>query len=199
MYFIQNVLISDEVMEANFHCDVAVCKGACCWEGDFGAPLEEHEIDILSNILEDIKPYLSPAGIEVLEAVGPAIYYDDMQKMGTPLYNGGPCAYLSIDQNGIAQCGIERAWADGKTTYQKPISCHLYPLRILATGTDMEAINYDQWSICAPACKKGNAEQVSLVRFAKDALIRKYGVSFYEELEAAADRHLEIQAGQLKP
>lgn len=199
MYFIQNVLISDEVMEANFHCNVAACKGACCWEGDFGAPLDQDEIKILSHILEDIKPFLSPAGIEVLEAVGPAVYYDDMQKMGTPLYNSGPCAYLSIDPKGIAQCGIEKAWEAGVITFRKPISCHLYPLRILASGTDMEAINYDRWSICAPACKKGDAEQVSLISFAKEALIRKYGVSFYEELEAASDRHRETQKGQLKP
>lgn len=192
MYFIQDVLVSDGVLEARFACNIGVCKGACCWEGDFGAPLDPEEVETLSKIYKDVKPFLSPAGIGAIEAMGPTVFYPEMDKMGTPLIDGGPCAYLVFEPSGVAHCGIEKAWLAGKTDFQKPISCHLYPIRVLEhPAQSFEAINYDQWDICSAACSKGQKEGIPLITFAKDALIRRYGEDFYNELSAAAERHVE--------
>jgi len=192
MYFIQDVLVSDEVLEARFACDIGACKGACCWEGDFGAPLDAEEVEILENIFSQVRPYLDPAGIQVLEKEGTAVHYPELGKMGTPLVEGGPCAYLAFDPDGTAHCGIEKAWAAGATTFRKPISCHLYPIRVLDhPGGAFEALNYDRWSICAGACARAEREGISLVDFAREALVRKYGEAFHEELRAARENHLK--------
>ncbi len=186
MIIVQDKLVSDDVVEENFICNLSACKGACCWEGDYGAPLEDAELAILDSIYEDVKPFLSPAGIAVIEATGKHAWYNGMGN-GTPLIDGGPCAYLTYDVLGIASCGIERAWQAGATHFRKPISCHLYPIRISvfdATGT--EAINYDRWDICSAACTLGDKEQVPVYQFLKEALIRKFGEDFYEELDGAA-------------
>ena len=186
MLIIQDKLVSDDVVEENFICNLSACKGACCWEGDYGAPVEDSELAILDAIYEDVKPFLSPAGIAVIEAQGKHAWYNGMGH-GTPLIDGGPCAYLTYDALGIASCGIERAWYAGATHFKKPISCHLYPIRINkfdATGT--EALNYDRWEICSAACELGDKEKVPVYQFLKEALIRKFGEDFYEELDGAA-------------
>lgn len=191
MYFIKDVLVSDGVLEAQFACNIGACKGACCWEGDFGAPLDPAEVDTLAAIFNDVKPFLSLDGISAIESMGTSVYYPDMGKAGTPLIDGGPCAYLVFEPSGVAHCGIEKAWRAGMVDFQKPISCHLYPIRVLEhPAQSFEAINYDQWDICSAACSKGQKEGISLISFAKDALIRKYGADFYDELVAAANKHL---------
>lgn len=187
MIIVQDKLVSDEVVERKFICNLSACKGACCWEGDFGAPLEKEELPILESIQEKIRPFLSPAGVTALEAQGPHVWFEGMDDYGTPLIDGGPCAYMTYDALGVAQCGIEMAWKAGEIDFQKPISCHLYPIRVSKFESfGSEALNYDQWDICSAACTLGEKEQVPVYQFLKSAIIRKFGADFYEELDGAA-------------
>jgi len=191
MLIVNNVLVSDDVLEKHFSCNLDACKGACCWEGDWGAPLESQELDILDQIFDQIKPFLSNEGLKAIRKQGKYTYYEEPDEYGTPLLKNGACAYLTKNEQGIYQCGIEQAYLAGATDYHKPISCHLYPIRVESKPEHhFEALNYDKWSICSAACKKGKKEDIRVFEFAKDALIRKYGEQFYEELEAAA-RHME--------
>lgn len=188
MIIVQDKLVSDDVVEQQFICNLSACKGACCWEGDFGAPLEAAERPVLEAIYEKVKPFLSPAGIAALEAQGASVWYEGMESYGTPLIDGGPCAYMTYDALGIAKCGIEQAWKAKMIDFQKPISCHLYPIRVEKLDDfGSEGLNYDQWDICSAACELGEKERVPVYVFLKDALIRKYGEDFYEELEGAAE------------
>lgn len=187
MIIVQDKLVSDDVVEEQFICDLNACKGACCWEGDYGAPLEEEEKAILEAIYPAVQPFLTAEGQAAIAAQGHYVWYDGMGDYGTPLINGAACAYLTHDELGIARCGIELAWRSGVVDFQKPISCHLYPIRVEkfeAFGS--EALNYDRWHICSAACTLGQKEQVPVYAFLKEALIRKYGRDFYEELEGAA-------------
>ena len=188
MLMIGDILVSDDVVEQQFICNLNACKGACCWEGDYGAPLEAEELRTLERIYDDIRPFLSPEGQAVIEAEGPYTYYEgDAQEFGTPLINNGACAYMTYDDNGIAQCGIERAYKAGATDFKKPVSCHLYPIRVVKLeGSGMEAMNYDRWDICSAACELGKAQQLPVYKFLKEAITRKYGEDFYEQLDAAA-------------
>ena len=187
MILVQDKLISDDVVEQHFVCNLSACKGACCWEGDAGAPLEDSELPVLRDIYERVKPFLSPAGIAAIEAQGTAVWFDNTENWGTPLIDNGPCAYMSYDALGIAQCGIERACKAGVVDFLKPISCHLYPIRVERNEeVGFEALNYDHWDICSAACTLGDKLQVPVYQFVKNALVRKYGEEFYEELEAAA-------------
>jgi len=186
MIIVQDKLVSDDVVQEQFICNLDACKGACCWEGDSGAPLEKAELTVLDEIFEAVKPYLSPAGIAAIEKQGKYIFYEEAKEWGTTLVDNGPCAYMTLE-NGVAQCGIERAWRDGKVEFRKPISCQLYPIRVEKNEeVGFEALNYDRWDICSAACEKGKKEQVAVYQFLKDAIIRKYGEDFYEELDAAA-------------
>lgn len=187
MIIIQDKIISVELIEEQFKCNLEACRGACCWEGDFGAPLETEELSTLEAIYPVIKPYLSPVGIAVIESTGYYTEYPEAGTWGTPLVENGACAYMTYDRNGIAQCGIERAYNEGGIDFKKPISCHLYPIRVRKEENNgFEALNYDRWDICSAACTRGKKEKMPVFRFAKEALIRKYGAEFYEELEAAS-------------
>lgn len=191
MLVIQEVLISDDIIEAQFLCNLQACKGACCWEGDWGAPLETEELQTLERIYEDVKPFLTRAGIAAIEANGPFTFFEDARDYGTTLQPDGACAYMTYDEQGVAKCGIEQAYLAGATDFKKPISCHLYPIRVHHNRKQgFEALNYDRWDICSAACERGRKEQLPLYRFVREALVRKYGEAFYEELDAAA-RHLE--------
>ncbi|MCB9285540.1 MAG: DUF3109 family protein [Lewinellaceae bacterium] len=189
MVMVQDILISDEVLQEAFVCNLEACKGACCWEGDYGAPLEPAELSTLAQIFEDIRPFLLPEAVERLQEEGLYAMYDgDMP--GTTLMPHGACAYMTYDESGIAQCGIERAFRAGATDFQKPISCHLYPIRVKKVEhVRFEALNYDRWDICKAACQLGKKLKVPVYQFLREPLIRKYGAGFYEELDAAA-RHL---------
>ena len=177
---IDNKLVSEDLLEENFVCDLNACKGACCVDGDTGAPLEEAELKILDEIYEQVKPYLTPQGIAELET-HKYVWEEEDKKWKTPLILNGPCAYVNYD-NGVAVCGIEKAYLEGKVSFQKPVSCHLYPVRI-SYFEDFEAVNYERWSICKAACKNGNKLKVPVFKFVKTALIRKYGEEFYKVLE----------------
>jgi len=173
-------LIGEEVLEKSFVCDLNACQGACCVEGDAGAPLLDDELHELDQAWSVVKPYLSKEGIEAIEAQGKYIEDWDGEYV-TPLIKGKECAY-TVFENGMALCGIEKAFNDGKTKFRKPISCHLYPIRIKSYES-FDAVNYDKWSICSAACVLGEQLKVPVFRFAKDALIRKYGQRWYDELE----------------
>jgi hypothetical protein len=187
MIIVQDILVSDDLVEQHFVCNLSACKGACCWEGDYGAPLEAAELSILEAIQEKVRPFLRPEGLAALDEQGPHQWYEGMSAHGTPLIDGGPCAYMTYDALGIAQCGIEMAWRAGEVDFQKPISCHLYPVRVdRFEHFDTEALNYDRWDICSAACTLGDKEKVPVYQFVKSALIRKYGQEFYDELDGAA-------------
>ncbi|ATL46802.1 hypothetical protein COR50_06210 [Chitinophaga caeni] len=191
MIVIDDKYISDELIEKNFVCNLTACKGACCVAGDCGAPLEASELDVLPQIYPIVKPYLRAEGIREIEKQG-FHTVDDEHGYVTPLVNGGICAYATIDDKGIVGCGIEQAFNDGKIDYKKPVSCHLYPIRI-TKYPGFEAVNYDRWDICKPACKNGNKLQVPVYRFLKNAIIRKYGEEFYEVLDKIAQNQHKDQ------
>ena len=149
-------------------------------EGDLGAPLGKDELEIMESIIEEVKPYLSEEGLAAIEAQGLYVYDED-KEYSTPTINGKECVYAIYDDEGILKCSIEQAFFDGKTTFRKPISCHLYPLRATAYE-EFEALNYDRWHICSPACELGDAMKMPIYRFVKDALVRKYGIDWYNGL-----------------
>ena len=189
MIIIEDVLINDEVVENQFLCNLKACKGACCWEGDWGAPLSREELQTLEHIYNDIKPFLSQEGIKAIEENGLYTFYSEPKEYGTTLLENGACAYMTYDKDGIAQCGIEQANKAGKTDFKKPLSCHLYPIRVKENRLQgFDTLNYDKWDICSAACSLGKKEQIPLYQFVKEALIRKYGNDFYEALDAAAKR-----------
>lgn len=189
MYVIDNILVSSEVTDKQFACDLNACKGACCWEGDFGAPLEPEELATLERIYPQVEPYLTTEGKAAIEDQG--LYTVNQQFGGhdTPLVDNRACAYMGLNAAGMAYCTIEKAHNDGKTDWKKPISCHLYPIRIKTKPeANFEALNYDRWDICSAACTRGKKEAVRVYEFAKDALIRKYGKEWYAALKAAVER-----------
>jgi hypothetical protein len=186
MVIVQDKLISDDVIQEQFLCQLDLCKGACCWEGDAGAPLEDEEMNTLLEIYDDIKPFLRPEGIKAIEEQG-LFVLQDKNEYGTTLINDRDCAYLTYEDNGIAKCGIEKAHEAGVIDFQKPVSCHLYPVRVYKNEeTGFEALNYDRWDICSDACSTGKKASLPVFRFVKNAIIRKYGTEFYDELEAMA-------------
>ncbi|HEY4652580.1 MAG TPA: DUF3109 family protein [Pontibacter sp.] len=180
MIVLQNTVISDDIRDNFFVCNLEKCKGACCIEGDLGAPLEEEELAILAENYEHIKPYMTGAGKQAIEEQG--LYVIDWEgDYSTPTIENRECAYALYDEKGILKCAIEQAYYDGKISWKKPISCHLYPIRITKYD-DFEALNYDRWSICAAACNFGQELGVRVYQFLKEPLIRKYGESWYNEL-----------------
>jgi len=191
MILIQDVIVSRDLVDEAFMCNLNACKGACCWEGDFGAPLETEELHTLERIYPEIKPLLSEAGIKVLEEEGLFVYYKENKDYGTPLIDGRACAYLTYDEKGIAKCGIEQAYRSGATDFIKPVSCHLYPIRVNENEKKgFTAINYDRWDICSAACEMGKKEKIPVYKFVKTGIIRKFRKEFFEELESAAN-HLQ--------
>jgi hypothetical protein len=179
----ENALISSQLADVCFCCDLDACKGACCVEGDAGAPITEEEISVLEDVIDLIKPFMSEKGLTVIDKIG-VFEYDNDGNFVTPLVNNRECAFV-VFENEIAFCAIEKAWKENAQPFRKPVSCHLYPIRI--TPYDgFDAINYHEWHICKPALKKGKELDLPLYRFTKDALIRKYGEdwynSFYENL-----------------
>lgn len=181
MFLIQHAVVSSEVADQYFVCDLLKCKGACCVEGDMGAPLDKEELPTITAIQEAVLPYLSEAGKAAIERQGPYVVDADGD-FSTPIIEGMECAYAIYDAKGILKCGIEQAHLDGKIAYRKPISCHLYPIRIQSMAEGYEAVNYERWSICSDACQHGKALQVPLYKFLKEPLIRKFGTPWYDEL-----------------
>lgn len=189
MFQIGKTIVSDELIEKDFVCNLSACKGACCIDGDAGAPVEEDEVQILEDIYEKVKPFLRPEGIASIEEQGTSIV-SDWGELETPLINGGACAYVTFTESGVASCGIEDAYNAGVVDFKKPISCHLYPARIKKYSS-FSAVNYHRWDICDAACTLGAELQVPVYKFLKDALTRKFGEEWYTELEKVAEENFK--------
>ena len=184
MFQIDKTIVSEEIISNDFVCNLSACKGACCIDGEAGAPLEESELSILESIYPSVKPYLRPEGLTAIEAQGVYIKGVDGD-WETPLIDGADCAYVIFDNKGVALCAIEKAYNEGKIDWKKPISCHLYPVRV-KQYSDFSAVNYHRWYICDNACSLGKELTVPVYKFFKEALIRKFGNQWYEELEEVA-------------
>lgn len=186
MIIIDNTIVSQDFLDAKFICDLPRCKGECCVAGDAGAPLEENEIGDIEDNLDAIKPYMRPEGIAVVEESG-VFDYDENGQFVTPLINDSECAFVVFHENGTAFCAIEKAYRAGKCSFHKPVSCHLYPVRLVEKNGFVH-VNYHQWSICVPAKRKGQKEGLPLHKFLKEPLIRRFGAQWYNQLEKEAGR-----------
>jgi hypothetical protein len=187
MIAIDNTLVSDQIIEEQFVCDLHKCKGACCEDGDAGAPLELNETEELDRSFEKLRPYLSKQGEESIEKNG-RYQYDRSFGWVTPTIEGKMCAYGFREGSGIIKCAIEQAWIEGKIGWKKPISCHLFPAKVeKSKNEELEYVNYEPREVlCQPACSLGKRLKMPVYVFLKEALIRKYGEEFYAGLEAAA-------------
>lgn len=184
MIIIQNTLVSEDILDAKFRCEFSECCGACCVEGDAGAPLEKSEIEILEREIEKIKPFMSVEGLNALSFSG--VYSCDLLgNLVTSLIHGKECVF-TIFENNVARCAIEKAFFEKEIGFQKPISCHLYPVRI-SRSSDYDTINVHQWSVCINGWKQGKGQKIYLYKYIRDALIRKYGAIWYRELEEVAE------------
>jgi hypothetical protein len=193
---IDNVLISDDVVEAKFVCDLHKCKGGCCEDGDAGAPLEKEEKKIIDEHFDVIKPYLTKEGLKEIERKGKYLYDTEFGWV-TPTINGKICAYGFRDKQGIIKCGIEQAYNDGKLDWKKPISCHLFPIRITKSKEYIN-VNYEPRDVlCSPGCALGKKLKLPVYQFLKESIIRKFGADFYEALHQVAIEHFE-EAGKKK-
>ena len=186
MFQLGKTLVSEDVIEKEFVCNLSACKGKCCIDGEAGAPLEEDELQILMDVYPHVKPLLRPEGISAIEDQGLFITSDGEYE--TPLINERDCAYVIFDEKDTAKCGIEEAFNQGLIDWKKPISCHLYPVRIMEYS-EFSAVNYHKWPICDDACVLGKELQVPVYKFVKEALIRKYGKDWYDELELVAQNY----------
>jgi hypothetical protein len=190
MIAIDNVLISDDVIEAKFVCDLHKCKGGCCEDGDSGAPLEKEEKKLLQENFDVIKPYLTKEGLREIERQGQFVYDREFGWV-TPTVDGAICAYGYRDQQGIIKCAIEQACNDGKTSWKKPISCHLYPIKI-SKRKEYTNVNYEPRDVlCKPACALGKKLKLPVYQFLKEAIVRKFGAEFYTTLHQIAVDHFQ--------
>ena len=187
---IGNKIVSTDIFSEQFTCDLNKCKGACCVKGNGGAPLNEKELDKIQNNIEKIKPYMSKSGIETVNREG-VYYLDEEDTPATKLIDKKECCFVYFDEDEIAKCSIETAYKAGEINFNKPESCHLYPIRIKEFN-EFTAINYETWDICSPACSLGKSLKVPVYQFLKEPIIRVFGNSFFEEL-TKVDQELNKQ------
>ncbi|WP_299057675.1 DUF3109 family protein [uncultured Polaribacter sp.] len=188
MFQLGKTIVSEDIIEKDFVCNLSACKGACCVDGDAGAPLDLEEAKILEEIYPKVKPFLRKEGIVEIEKQGTSIK-NEWGELETPLINDADCAYVIFDEKKTALCGIEEAYNSGEIAWKKPISCHLYPVRV-KDYSEFAAVNYHKWEICDDACTLGKELQVPVYKFVKQALVRKFGEDWYAELEKVAQKHL---------
>lgn len=182
---VKDKVVSTDIFKRKFVCDLNACKGACCIEGDAGAPLTFEEVDVLEEVYDIVKPYMRPEGIAEVEKKG-VFYIDEDNEPVTALVNGGECAFVYFDEQGITKCAIEKAYLNNEIEFKKPISCHLYPIREMRLN-ELTALNYNEWSICKDACSLGEQLQVPVYKFLKEPIIRAYGEDFFRELETVSE------------
>ena len=180
MLSIDHVIISDEVLNQRFACDLFVCKGMCCVAGDAGAPLEEEEVGILEDYLDDIKPYMSKESVQLVEQNG-VFDYDIDGVLVTPLINDNECVFTYFESS-IAKCAIEKAFEEGKTDFKKPISCHLYPVRVKKFDY-YERLDYHRWDVCECARKHGKRLKISIFDYLSEPLARRYGKGWIKKVK----------------
>lgn len=187
MFQIGDAIVASDIIEENFLCDLSACMGECCVEGDAGAPLEEDEVKIIEDLLFEVWDDLSPAAQAVIKEHGVA-YRDHDGDMVTSIVHGKDCVFTYYDEKGICKCAIEKAYREGRTNFYKPISCHLYPIR-LQKYKDFTAVNYHRWSICKAAVLLGKKEGLKVYEFLKEPLIRRFGEDWYNELVLVAEEY----------
>lgn len=193
MIQIGETLVSTDLVDSHFVCDLSKCKGACCVEGDSGAPLEEPELAAIEQAFPKIKDRLSEKALAAIEKQG--LYLTDSDgDLVTPLVDGNRECVYTVFENGVAYCAFEKAHAEGLIPFRKPVSCHLYPVRIDKMN-HYDAVNVHRWSVCSPACKLGEDLKVPVYAFLKDALIRKYGEEWYNELNEVAEHYRKTKEG----
>ncbi len=185
MIQIGKTIVSEDIIEKEFVCNLAACKGQCCIDGDAGAPLEDEELQIMEAIFPKVKPFLRKEGLAAIEEQGVFTTNADGEHE-TTLIDNKDCAYVIFDEKNVALCAIEEAYNQGEIDWKKPVSCHLYPIRV-QDYSEFAAVNYDSWSICDDACTLGKELQIPTYKFVKQALIRKFGKDWYAELEKVAE------------
>ena len=185
MIEIEGKIVSADLLREKFACDLSQCKGACCIEGDAGAPLEIEEVDILEEEYENYKPYMTPEGIKAVEEQG-FMVVDADGDYTTPLVDNAACAY-AFEEDGITFCAIERAYREGKCSFIKPISCHLYPIRVARFRNGSAGLNYHRWAVCGSARECGKKLGLPVYKGLKEPIIRAFGEDFYRQLELAED------------
>ena len=185
MIEIDGKIVSDDILTECFACDIARCKGECCVDGNSGAPLEMEEADILEEEYGNYKPYMTPEGIESVERQG-FMVVDCDGDYTTPLVDDAECAY-SYRENGITLCAIEKAFREGKCSFRKPISCHLYPIRLISLSNGTIGLNYHRWNVCSSACENGRKLGIPVYKSLREPIIRRFGEEFYKALECAED------------
>ena len=192
MIQIDDKIISFEIFENKFTCDLTACKGACCVEGDAGAPLNKSEVNILKKLYSKIKPYMRKEGIAEVNKQGVYVIDSDGDKT-TPLVSNNECVFVYFNK-GIAKCAIEKAYNSGKIDFKKPISCHLFPARI-KKYRDFDAVNYEEIKVCSSACKLGEKLKIPVYIFLKDAFIRAFGKNWYTKL---CDVALQLKKNRIR-
>ena len=185
MIQIDDVVISLDVFREKFLCNLDACKGECCIEGDAGAPVELDEVEKLEEVLPVIWDELSPEARAVIDKQG-VVYTDEEGDLVTSIVNQKDCVFTCYDSDGTCKCAIEKAYREGKLSFYKPVSCHLYPVRV-TQYKDFRAVNYDRWKICKAAEILGQKEKLPLYKFLKEPLIRKFGEKWYESLVEVAE------------
>lgn len=190
MIAIDKTLISEDLLDKKFVCDLNACKGACCVAGDSGAPLDADELPILESILDKVKPYMVKKGLAAVKKHGAYVVDGDGDYTTTLVSEGAECAFVYFDETKTAKCAIEKAYYDKVIDWKKPISCHLYPVRI-TKHKGYDAVNYSHWDICKPACECGKKLDVPVYKFLKEPLIRKYGKNWFKQLERSAALYLK--------
>lgn len=183
MIEIDDKIVSADLLRECFACDLSRCKGICCVEGNAGAPLDAEEIGELEAEYEHYKSYMTPDGVEAVERQGFAVLDEDGD-LTTPLVHDAECAYACVE-NGVTLCAIEKAWRDGRTQFRKPISCHLYPIRLVRFANGAVGLNYHRWNVCAPARECGRKLGIPVYQALKEPILRRFGEEFYKALEAA--------------
>jgi hypothetical protein len=183
---IEDKLVSTEIFEKEFVCNLSACKGICCVDGDDGAPLSLEEVSLIEEGIEDIKPFMTKKGIEQIEKKG-VFYMDRDNDPVTMLNDTKECSFVTKNDEGIYMCTIEQAHRAGKIAFNKPISCHLYPIRVKEYNS-FTSLNYDRWPICSDACILGKELKVPVYRFLKEPITRAWGAPFYAELDKIAEQ-----------
>lgn len=185
MIEIDDKIVSADLLRECFACDLSQCRGICCVEGNAGAPLDPDEVGVLAAEYPGYRPYMTPEGIAAVEEQG-FMVFDADGDMTTPLVGDAECAY-AFTENGVTLCAIERAWREGKTAFRKPISCHLYPIRLMRFSNGSIGLNYHRWAVCEPARACGRKLGIPLYAALREPIERRFGAAFYQALEAAAE------------
>ena len=181
---IEGRIVVTDILTERFCCDLAAVRGMCCVEGNVGAPLEKEELAVLEREYERFSPYMTEEGRQAVAQQG-FFVIDGDGDYTTPLIGDADCAY-ACRENGTTLCAIEKAWREGRTAFRKPVSCHLYPLRVTKFSDGSEGLHYHRWDICAPARRYGRKTGIRVYESLREPIIRKFGAEFYKELDAAA-------------